>query len=160
MFSNYTLLEVVVLIVGSAGLIWYYVSLFSLGLKPLDVGQTADGFRQFMSLSLTSIAVTLSTFVGMLLGVRTVSNVIKEEAQAASGAAAQAVTPQVQQLASGALTTDIQWWAAAVYVLSILIALYFWYRNGDKTDPAVSNLGKSLLGLVAGALAIALNLPQ
>lgn len=159
MFGNYSLLEAIVLIVGASGLIWYYFSLFALGLKPLDPGQAAESFRQFMSLSVTSIGVTLATFVGMLLGVRSISNAVKEETQTVSETVSSAA-PQVQQLASGALTTNLQWYAAGAYVLSIFIALYFWWRAGDKTDPAISNLGKSLLGLVAGALAIALNLPQ
>jgi len=58
------------------------------------------------------------------------------------------------------ITTNLQWVSAGLYVLSLLIALWFWYRHGDKTDPAVSNLGKTLLGLLGGALAIVLNLPS
>ena len=160
MQGDTSLREIIIVGVGSAGLIWYYVSLFTLGLKPAAADTPSTTFRQFMSLSVTSIGVTLATFMGMLLGIRTISNAVKEEVGQATANAIAPAASQIQQLASGALTTNLQWWAAGFYILSLVIALVFWYRGGDATDPAVSNLGKSLLGLVAGALAIALNLPQ
>ena len=160
-----SLVDIIIVVVGSIGMLWYYVSLFALGLKPLAKDQPADGFRQFMSLSLTSIGTTLSTFVGMLLGVRAVSHSVQGEVATRAGSQgvtelASTATSHVGQLISGAITSNIQWSAAAVYVLSLVIALVLWYRGGDQTDPAVSNLGKSLLGLVAGALTVVLNLPQ
>ncbi|MGH9769494.1 MAG: hypothetical protein ACREAB_18880 [Blastocatellia bacterium] len=150
-----TLQSVLVLIMGSAGLLWYYVCLFNIGLRPLKPEETANAFRQFMSLSITSIGVTLATFVGMLLGVRSVSDTVKGAVEVSQSTIP---APLVKQIIESGLTTNLQWGAAGVYIVSLCIALWFWYRGGDRTDPAISNLGKSILGLFAGALTIVLNL--
>jgi hypothetical protein len=169
-----TLQNILVVVIGTTGLVWYYICLIGLGRAPLGAGATIPTFRQFMSLSLTTIGVSLATFVGMLLGVRSVEESTAQVAQMAATAAESAQQAQVgvaaaaelirganelQQVAQAALTTQLQWWAAGLYVVSLLLALAFWWRGGDNTDPAISNLGKSLLGLVGGALSIALNLP-
>jgi hypothetical protein len=152
-----SLREFLTLAVGAIGLIWYYASLFSLGLNPLTSGQVPTAFRQFMSLSVTSIGVSLATFVGMLLGIQQVVGQIND---AVNKAGVQLAPTNFQALAAiNKLLTGLQWWAAGLYVLSLVIALGLWKRGGDATDPAVSNLGKSLLGLIGGVFAILLNLP-
>jgi hypothetical protein len=141
---------------GLIGLIWYYVCLFVIGLQ-LSSDSSAANFREFMSLSLTTIAVSLATFVGMLLGFRGVSEEIQEsvrEVQSDQGFA------RFEQIAQGTGGTRLQWIAAGLYVLSLLLALYFWWHGGDKSDPAIVNLGKSLLGLIGGALSVLFNLPR
>jgi Na+/H+-translocating membrane pyrophosphatase len=144
--------DILVVLLAWAGLIWYYVSIFSLGRNPRDANQPQTTFQQFMSLSVTSIGVSLATYVGMLLGLQSVSETAKFSFES--------VAPEVRRIIEGTLVSNLQWCAAALYVVSLFCALYFWKRGGDKTDPAVSNLGKSLLGLIAGALAIALTPPQ
>jgi len=150
-----TLQAALTLAFGIAGLSWYYVSLFGIGWTPPAAGSPVSAFRQFMSLSVTTIGVSLATFVGMLLGVRSVSESVQ---QSAPVAAALDASPQLNWLVQGTWITSLQWWAAGLYVLSLLIAIWLWRRGGDATDPAVSNLAKSLLGLIGGALSIALNL--
>ena len=150
-----TLNNALVLIIGVVAIIWYYICLIGIGIHPLPIGTPADAFRQFMSLSLTSLGASMATFIGMLLGIRSISGTVRTEVAATS-----TDTPNLKQLAAGAFTTSLQWWAAALYVVSLLVALWFWYHTGDLTDPAISNLGKSLLGLFGGALSIALNLPR
>ena len=144
--------DALVLGMGSLALLWYYACLFTIGTTPLSTVAVPDTFRQFMSLSLTTIGASLATFIGMLLGIRNVADSVKPEVSDVN-------SPQIQRLASGSLTTTLQWIAAGLYVLSLVVAIWFWYKSGDNTDPAVSNLGTTLLGLVGGALAILLNLP-
>jgi hypothetical protein len=158
--------SILVFFLGVVGLVWYYTCLISIGYWPLEPGETADAFRQFMSLSVTTIAVSLATFVGMLLGIRGVSENARKGVKALRGVGeAHAVAAQLSQaspilqgLLEGSLTTRLQWSAAGLYVLSLLIALGLWWHGGDATDPAVSNLAKSILGLIGGALSIVLNL--
>jgi hypothetical protein len=153
--------DILVVLLAWAGLIWYYVSIFSLGRNPRDANQPQTTFQQFMSLSVTSIGVSLATYVGMLLGLQSVSETAKNQmAMTSAKFSFESVAPEVRRIIEGTLVSNLQWCAAALYVVSLFCALYFWKRGGDKTDPAVSNLGKSLLGLIAGALAIALTPPQ
>ena len=148
--------DVIVLAFGIFGLVWYFVCLFMIGLKPLPPGQNPDGVRQFQTLSITTISVTLATFVGMLLGITGVSQNVQQEAP---NTVALTATPQLQQLAQGTATTTLQWLCAALYLLSLVLALVFLLRHRDKTDPVISNLAKSLLGIAGGALSVWLNLP-
>jgi hypothetical protein len=137
--------DILAVALGVIAVAWYYVCLFAIGNGPMPGNASADAFRGFMSLSMTTIGSSLATFVGMLLGLQQAAETVRHK------------DPTGQGRASG-ITTKLQWASAALYVLSLVIALLFWYRNGDKTDPAVSNLGKTILGLLGGALAIVLNL--
>lgn len=151
-----TLQHVVTLMIGGIGVLWYYVCLFVIGAH-WSVDPANDNFRAFMSLSLTTIGVALATFVGFLLGFRVVSDEVQQSVQQA------VVTSGIGRLNSIATNTKgtvVQWAVAALYVFSLLLALYFWWLHGDTTDPAVINLGKSLLGLVGGALSVLLNVPR
>ncbi len=150
-----TLKEALVLGLGGAGLLWYYLCLFSVGLKPTKRGQQPSGFRQFESLSITTISVSLATFVGSLLGLK--QRVDQVAAAAPSGASSGSAS--ILQFIPRLSIANLQWASAGLYVMSLLIAIAFWYRERDDTDPAISNLGKSLLGLVGGALAIVLGAP-
>jgi hypothetical protein len=141
---------------GAIGLLWYYICLFVIGLQ-LSSDPSVANFREFMSLSITTIAVSLATFVGMLLGFRGVSEQIQEgmrEIQPDHKVA------RFAQIAQGTGGSRLQWIAAGLYALSLLLALYFWWHGGDKTDSAIVNLGKSLLGLIGGALSVLFNLPK
>jgi hypothetical protein len=154
----------VVLLNGLAivGMLWYYICLLVIGFQT-SKDQSTTGFRQFMSLSITTISVALATFVGMLLGVQVISDEIKEGAPHVATAAA-ANPPAVKTLNAAVKTATggtlyIQWVASCLYVVSIVLALFCWWYRGDaKSDPAIVNLAKSLLGLVAGALSILLKL--
>jgi hypothetical protein len=157
--------DALTLALGVVGLAWYYYCLLAIGWKPRVHGQKDGSFREFMSLSVNTIGVSLATFVGMLLGLAQVTQQVTDRLQGeaavaapvAGGAAAAHVAFSAFTL--NALTlSQLQWIAAALYVLSLLLALWLWRRGGDATDPVVSNLGKSLLGLIGGALAIVLNL--
>ena len=150
-----SLRDALVIGMGAVAIGWYYVCLYAIGSHPPDATTAQDTFRGFMSLSLTTIGASLATFVGMLLGIRSVAESVKPEASAQNPA-----TPQIQRLAGGGLTSTLQWVAAGLYVLSLLIAIWYWYQFRAKADPAITNLGTTLLGLVGGALSIMLNLPQ
>ena len=95
-----TLNNALVLIIGVVAIIWYYICLIGIGIHPLPLGTPADGFRQFMSLSLTSLGASMATFIGMLLGIRSISGTVRTEV-----AAANTDTPNLKQLAAGAFTT-------------------------------------------------------
>lgn len=143
---------------GTIGICWYYLCLIVIGFK-LSNDASVEQFRQFMSLSITTISVALATFVGMLLGFRGVSETIQQgieqvpQAQR-EGTSALALVAQVAQ------GTSMQWWASGAYALSIAIAIFCWWTMGDQSDPAIVNLAKSLLGLAAGALSVLLNVPR
>jgi hypothetical protein len=149
---------------GIIGILWYYVCLFVVGLKLLDGSNDATSFRDFMSVSITTISVSLATFVGMLLGLRGLAEDVKGDiAQLKSISSDQSAVPgmmKLQEAAKSAGGSALQWGAALLYVASLLLALYLWYRGGNTTDPAITNLAKSLLGLIGGALSVILNLPR
>lgn len=151
--------EIGLITLGSVGIILYYFSILNLGLRPRQANQAPTGFQEFMSLSVTSIGVSLATFVGMLLGLEGISqNTQRQLAMADLKPAIERAVPQIQQIVEGTIVTNFQWGAAGAYVVSLILALVLWRRGGDNTDPAISNLGKSTLGLIGGALTVLLNL--
>lgn len=139
-------------ILGLLAIIWYYFCLIKIGTGSINQG-TNQAFYQFMTTSLTSLGTSLATYVGMLLGLQ--STELKVDKNISDVVEAAEITRDYNLA-----TSDVQWAAAGLYVLSLLLAIFFWYRRGQNTDPAISNLGKSLLGLLAGALTIALNLAK
>ena len=151
-----TLRSVLLILFGTIGLIWYYLCLFVIGLNWSTDPGTAE-FRSFMSLSITTIGVTLATFVGMLLGFRGMSGEIQKGVQESR---ADAPVDRIREIAEVTGGSRMQWAAAGLYALSLLLALFFWWHVGNTTDPAIINLGKSLLGLIGGALAVLFNLPK
>lgn len=159
-FAGKGLREWLVLIGGGLGLAWYFVCLFWLGLKNTPPGGATTTFHGFMALSLTTIATTLATFVGMLLGLSTVSDSVRGAATAAAQAGETQSAQNAQAVVAAVISPGLQWWAAGLYVSSMVIALVMWARNQDNIDPAVSNLGKSLLGFFVGIFTIAFNLPK
>lgn len=61
-----------------------------------------------------------------------------------------------QTAAASARLRYFRWGACSLYLLSLCLAVGFWWwhRNGNPDpDPAVVNLARSLLGVLAGALA-------
>jgi len=98
-----------------------------------------------MAFSVTTIAGTLATFLGMVLGFGQVP------------AAAGQNVPQ---------TSSMQKAAAWAYFGSLVLALGLWALHTFLTwtgadipalDPAISRLGQSILGLFGGVLAVVLN---
>lgn len=158
-----TLRDVIVFCVGTLGIAWYYICILVIGAKPLAGKAPGSSFRQFMSLSITTISVSLATYVGMILGLRSVSDEIQKgvaRANAMAGAATAAATAAAAPLREAAQVANpnaLQWGAAILYILSLVLALVLWWRGGDDTDPAISKLGQSLLGLIGGALSVLLN---
>jgi hypothetical protein len=70
------------------------------------------------------------------------------------------VTSGLQRLLNAANPSWFQWGAMILYILSLFIAIGFWgAREDDKVDPGISHLGRSLLGLLVGALSAALAVP-
>ena len=134
---------------GSMGLIWYYLCIFDMGFRPTPVGEQAPGFRQFQSLSVTTISVSLATYVGYIIGLP--SEATSSAKTALANAAASTAAP--------ASVTNLQAGSAVLYVLSLLLAVYFYHRSKDNTEPAVTGLAKSLLGFVAGVFSVSLNAP-
>ncbi|HYH65413.1 MAG TPA: hypothetical protein VD866_12020 [Urbifossiella sp.] len=156
--------QVLTVIIGGSGIGWYFLCIVAVGNNVIpDEGDTKS-FRSFMSLSITTIGAALATFVGLILGFQVVSRgagVGAAAAQAAQGGQpAQAVgTTHLKQLEANTRVSWIQWLVAFLYLLSLLVALQMWWKAGDSVDQAVTNLGKSFLGLVGGALSVLLNLP-
>lgn len=133
--------------VGTIGLLWYYLCVIDLGVRPTSKGDTASGFRQFQALSVTTISVSLATYVGYVVGIP-----LNGDAAAAPLAAAGA--------APLARVSMLQWLAAALYVISLVLAIWFYAQKKDATEPAITGLAKSLLGFVAGVFALSLNVPS
>jgi hypothetical protein len=133
--------------VGTVGLLWYYLCVIDLGMRPTPKGDTASGFRQFQALSVTTISVSLATYVGYVMGIPLNGDA---GTAAVSAAAAASTLARVSML---------QWLAAALYVLSLVLAIWFYSQKKDATEPAITGLAKSLLGFVAGVFALSLNVP-
>lgn len=136
--------------VGTIGLLWYYLCVIDLGVRPTAKGDTASGFRQFQALSVTTISVSLATYVGYVVGIPLNGDAGATALSAAAGVAG----------APLARVTMLQWLAAALYVLSLVLAIWFYAQKKDATEPAITGLAKSLLGFVAGVFALSLNVPS
>lgn len=137
--TNAQLKDWLIFIAGVAGLAWYYLCLFDLGLHPTAANTQAGGYRQFQSLSVTTISVSLATYVGYVVGL--------PSSTAAAGGAGNGSVGQLQVA------------SALLYVASLLVAVFFYARTKDQTEPAITGLAKSLLGFVAGVYSISLNVP-
>jgi hypothetical protein len=145
-----SLSQTLVIVLGGVGITWYYFCLLSVGLRPTSPGRAPTSFREFESLSIATISVSFATFVGGLLG--------------SKGAAAQAAGQPVDdaqfavdglgRLALWLSVDNLQVACAVVYILSLLIAAFFWRKQRDAADPAITNLARSLLGFIAGAFAV------
>lgn len=148
---------------GLAGLAWYYICLCDLGFHPTAANTQATGFRQFQSLSLTTISVSLATYVGFVVGLPTSENAattaakIGDVAAQASSGSASAASAAAAAVSSVIPTIGpLQVVSAVVYLVSLLLAVFFYWRSKDATEPAVAGLAKSLLGFVAGVFSISL----
>lgn len=129
--------------------------------EALQVQQSELDLWQFMGFSVTTIAGTLATFVGMVLGLgQTVApgnaNVVPPDPNVPVNPPAPAsaeITP-MQKAAAWA------YFGSLVYAL-VLWGLYtflvWWDFQIPPLDPAISRLGQSVLGLFGGALAVLLN---
>lgn len=160
--TSVPLSQVCVIALGALGIVWYFICIFVIGLKRL-----ADNppLRDFMSVSITTISISLATFVGMLLGLRGVgeqltAGVNQVAPNTGSGSAERAMGARtLTRLAQSTEGTTLQWSSAILYLASLVLAIYFWYRGGPQTDPAITKLAQSLLGLIGGSLSVLLNLP-
>jgi hypothetical protein len=138
--------SVLILLIGSCAILWYYICLIFLGfVAPKPDPTTDEAFRQFMATSVSTLSGTLATYVGMILGVQTAAR-----------------EPSVNRIAAVLQTratpiSGLQAIAAIAYVVSLFIALFAWWRNPSAPDPTIVALGKSLLGLIGGALTVILN---
>ncbi len=144
------------------GLVWYYLCLLHLGLKPTPKDQTPNGFRQFQALSITTISVSLATYVGFVIGVKGTGHMPPSIASNSQGvvpnSADSTATGILEQISNTAGFDDLRVLSAAAYIFSLILALWFYYRKQDETEPAITGLAKSLLGFVAGVLSITLGL--
>jgi len=150
-----------IMYLGGIAIAWYFVCIFYVGLastsSPIsgNPGQPATlpssamaattppaNFYEFMRYSITTLAGTLATFVGMVLGLRQVNT--KSVAQGAA-------------LPPAATLTKRQWFAMWSYIFSLLLGLFLWWYRGISCDPSIIHLGQSLLGVIGGALAVLLN---
>ena len=149
---------------GCVGLLWYYACLIDLGRRPTPAGTQSTGFRQFQSLSITTISTSLATYVGYVVGfpaksegVKNAANVVAALPVEAAASAASAVS------AAGAASLQVaplQAASAALYVGSLVLAVWFYYQKQDATEPAITGLAKSVLGFVAGVFSVSLNAPS
>jgi hypothetical protein len=165
--TNAQLKDWLIFIAGSVGLLWYYLCIVDMGSHPTPKDQQAPGFRQFQSLSVTTISVSLATYVGYVVGLPSLSsNTAKTAAANATAAAASAGTfmpaassPLAPMISVAGTVNNLQLASAAMYVISLLLAVYFYWKTKDNTEPAVTGLARSLLGFVAGVFSISLNAP-
>jgi len=162
--TNAQLKDWVIFIAGCSGLAWYYLCLCDMGFHPTPQNQQAGGFRQFQSLSLTTISVSLATYVGYVVGLPSqASSAAKASAAAVAAVAASAVpASSASAVAAGVVSatttvSHLQTVSAAMYLLSLLFAVGFYWRSKDATEPAITGLARSLLGFVAGIFSISLN---
>jgi hypothetical protein len=133
----------VVLLVGGGGLLWYLFCVFYLGWNPPIAGTPVVQFRQFMSFSVSTISASLATFVGMVVGLESAAGPVENATDASRSILA---------------ATSLQWWCAGLYLVSLILALWLWWRQkAQNPDEVIVALGKSFVGLVVGALAIVLN---
>src|SRR5262245_52415850 len=131
--------SILISVIGGIAILWYFICLIALGFRwPYTADSARDGFRQFMSLSLSTLSGTLATFVGLVLGIKTAETVNAPDRAAA--------------VLQGEALSWLQMVAALAYVVSLFIALWAWYRTRDNADPTIQALGKSFLGLIVGAL--------
>jgi len=153
--------ELLIRAIAVVGLAWYFICLFHLGIKPTPLGTQSNGFRQFQALSVTTISVSLSTFVGFVIGLKGKEHIpsLSAPVAPAAGTGSSPDSGILTKLADAASFADLQWWSAGMYVLSLVLALWFYYRTQDTTEPAITGLAKSLLGFVAGVLSITLSIP-
>jgi hypothetical protein len=135
--------------IGALAISWYFVCIVCAGCTDVDGDAISKDMRQFMSVSITTISGTLATYIGMLLGFGSALRRGGGDAQPSEQAAA---VPQI---------TRMQAVAAVAYVVSLVVALGIWLATDEKNlDPAVINLGRSILGLFGGVLAVILNVPD
>ena len=158
--------------VGIIGLTWYYLCVIDLGMRPTNVGDQASGFRQFQALSITTISVSLATYVGYVVGIPLQAVAAPDaipilgaiadaaSASASSASAASGITKAILSNAKPGRVSLLQWLAAALYVVSLVLAVWFYSKTKDGTEPAITGLAKSLLGFVAGVFSLSLNVPQ
>jgi hypothetical protein len=156
--------ELLIRVIAVVGLAWYFICVFHLGLRPTPKDKQANGFRQFQALSVTTISVSLATFVGFVIGLKGKEHIPSSTPAGATTtniarAASQPDTGVISKIVETASYADLQWWSAGLYVVSLILALWFYYRTQDNTEPAITGLAKSLLGFVAGVLSIALTVP-
>jgi hypothetical protein len=165
--------NILIVAVGMLGLTWYYLCVIDLGMRPTPAGTQASGFRQFEALSITTISVSLATFVGYVVGIPLQGIAAAPEAAAVASAGADAASAAASAASAAAgiaktilsnskpgRVTLLQWLAAVLYVISLILAVWFYSRTKDETEPAITGLAKSLLGFVAGVFSLSLNVPQ
>ncbi len=138
--------SLLIAIIGTCAIAWYYICLYYLGfMYPQPDAEVDETFRQFMATSITTIGGTMATYVGMILGVK-------------SATSDPNATPAAKLLhTKTAPITWLQAIAAIAYVISLVVALFAWWRSFPKPDSTIVALGKSLLGLIGGVLAVILN---
>jgi hypothetical protein len=71
--------KILIASVGTIGLVWYYVCVFDVGLRPTPSGTTPTGYREFQALSITTISISLATYVGYVIGIPLQSQAPKDK---------------------------------------------------------------------------------
>lgn len=137
------------IVIGALAISWYFVCIVYAGCTDVNGDAISKDMRQFMSVSITTISGTLATYLGMLLGFGSAVRRGRDGEQPSEQAPA---VPQISRM---------QAVAAVAYVLSLVVALGIWLATDEtKLDSAVLNLGRSILGLFGGVLAVILNVPD
>lgn len=162
MASNLTPREWVVGSLGVTALLWYLACLIVLGSRPWPIPPPPPppdpvSFYEFMSLSLTTIGATLAAFVGVVLGIQTVAKLSSRPAAELRSSLPTEIQQYMKDVDTATTVSNFQWATVGLYVVSLLVALVFWGIYGEQAHEAIRSLGKSLLGLMAGALGIILN---
>jgi len=141
------------IVIGALAISWYFVCIVYAGCTDVNGDAISKDMRQFMSVSITTISGTLATYLGMLLGFGSALRRGRDGEQPSEQTSEPAAAvPQISRM---------QAVAAVAYVVSLVVALGIWLATDEtKLDSAVLNLGRSILGLFGGVLAVILNVPD
>ncbi len=169
--------EIVLVLMGGLALGWYFFCLIRIGRNP-NPNPLYDQ-RNFEETSVTTISTTLATIVGLVLGLQIVSQDAIATQDSASNlepqiAAIEKAVPDTATDRSRVATDNaadvnaklaaiieatrpslFQWVAFGLYIVSLMLAVYFWYKppaGQASASPVITSLAKSLLGVFAGAL--------
>jgi hypothetical protein len=138
-------IQALIYVASSLAIGLYYLGIIFLGV-PAWHATVSAGASKYISGAVTGIRGTLATFFGAVVGLNRAHSTLQQTNVAA---VAQRVTDM----------SNLQIAAAWAYFVSLALALglWAWNRFSDDTADAVRNLAITLPGVIAGILAVALN---
>ena len=140
--------QLLINVAATLAIVFYFGGILYLGIPSWNAGANADALK-YVSGAVTGIGGTLATFFGAVVGLNRANTTLRK-ANIAGG--------------PGKVTTltTLQLTAAWVYFGSLGVAFVLWMLDGFSTTTAeaVRNLALTLPGVIAGILAVALNVQE